>query len=375
MEKNEKKITYKKKMSLRDYANLANYLETGEFETDLSGCDSSALSEVKIYAMRLTKEQKKKVDTFFDRFILGTSAASIIDSIPKIKKPIAPVMVQQVVQQAQTQQVAAPTPAKSDESEGDKPAGVYPVMSDEERWDYAERLDKIAECNPKKTEITNYPFIKNWNEPITSVENIDFALMLKMVEDAKIDPTEVPIVLGQKVNSRFGQMHPTNFPDCPERYKLLDNTLVCLMEAQGIGERRRAILAEEYPPEDKILREYFSYITYKMKLIRPDEYERVKTYMDMIENISGDTVYLKTNDEDFEEKETIKYDDAETMKHDIIILADKFKFGFEIPIDVFGKKTTIKKLTKEIYKQYPNAEDGKFFCCRREELEKGFLIL
>lgn len=86
MEVSEKKITYRKKMSVRDYINLANYFETGEFEMDLSDYDPSALSEVKEYALRLTKTEKKKMDTFFGRFVLGKSVASIIDTIPKKKE-------------------------------------------------------------------------------------------------------------------------------------------------------------------------------------------------------------------------------------------------------------------------------------------------
>lgn len=79
-----KKFTITMKMSLRDYAKLAYYLETGDFfEPDFSQCDKNALKEVKKYTMRVTQETKEQINKFFDRFPLGISADSILDSIPR----------------------------------------------------------------------------------------------------------------------------------------------------------------------------------------------------------------------------------------------------------------------------------------------------
>ena len=150
-EKKERKITYNKVMTLRDYANLAYFLETGEYERDFTGCDPKALLEEKKYSMRLTKEDKKLVDKFFDRFKLGVSADTIFASIPKEKKIQQPVIIQQVVGQPAAQTLQPPTTVNGDpynskppvlDNEETKSTKVYPVYTNDERWELAEQLVK-----------------------------------------------------------------------------------------------------------------------------------------------------------------------------------------------------------------------------------------
>ena len=83
-----KRNTIRKKMSLREYVNLINYFKTGEHELDLSEYDPECLSVIKLRAMRLSPEEKDKMDIFFRDMPLGVSAQSIMDTIPKIKQQI-----------------------------------------------------------------------------------------------------------------------------------------------------------------------------------------------------------------------------------------------------------------------------------------------
>ena len=91
-----RKTTINKKMSLREYVNLSNYFETGEFEMDLSDYDARALAQVKIYTMRLTAEQREKMNDFFNKYALGVSTKSILDGIPRTKGAVDKITVSTV---------------------------------------------------------------------------------------------------------------------------------------------------------------------------------------------------------------------------------------------------------------------------------------
>ena len=371
----ERKITYNKKMSLRDYANLAYFLETGQYEMDLSDCDPAALKEVKQYSLRVTKEQKKKIDQFFNRFVLGQSAISIKDSIPKIKKmpgqispgipvsvaapaaPAIPAPAEPVVEKVAVQPVVA------DEGEPVLPkATSYPVYSDEERWQIADMIDKEANPNLNEGDIDRslYPFIKDWNKPL-DIDNFDSALCMKMAEDAKIDVVEVSVLAGMKYRKILA-LNPAAFPDMPERYKGFPELATAIMQATDLGHKKRAIMNEPDLTEDELVDKFFHYLDRRLQIVNTEGKERVSAFMDIIYKVAGDTIFFKTTDEDCEEEfEEIRYDNADDMKNDLILFAEKYKLDFGTSLDVFGKKTSIKKIVKEYLKKYPNGFDGKWY--------------
>lgn len=80
----EKKSTITRKISNRDYANLLHFLETGEDkELDLSAYDATALATVEKRSIRVTAEQKEKMDKFFENKPTGGSFKSFLDTLPK----------------------------------------------------------------------------------------------------------------------------------------------------------------------------------------------------------------------------------------------------------------------------------------------------
>jgi len=80
-----KKTTIRKKMSLMDYIYFVNYLHTGEKKMDLSEYNQVALAKVDIRVMRLSKDEKQKLDEFMDERPLGVSVESLLALIPKNK--------------------------------------------------------------------------------------------------------------------------------------------------------------------------------------------------------------------------------------------------------------------------------------------------
>ena len=83
-----KKTKVRKKMSMRDYATFANFVNTGERYIDLSDCDPLALDQVETRLMYLIDEQKGELKNFIKDVVVGLNAKLIIDSIPKIKRSI-----------------------------------------------------------------------------------------------------------------------------------------------------------------------------------------------------------------------------------------------------------------------------------------------
>lgn len=369
----DRKITYNKKMSMRDYANLAYFLETGEFEMDLSDCDPAALKEVKQFSLRVTKEQKQQIDKFFNRFILGQSAMSIKDMIPKIKRmPGQNVPSVQTV--AATPTIPAPAvpsapkapaveqPIVADINEPVMPVATsYPVYTDEERWQIAEIIDKQANPDLSEGNIDRslYPFIKDWNKPL-DIDNFDSALCMKMAEDAKIDVVEVGVLAGMKYRKLLS-LSPSAFPDMPERYKGFPELATAIMQATDLGHKKRAILNEPDLSEDELIDKFYHYLDRRLEIVNVEGKERVSAFMDIIYKVANDTIYFKTTDEDCEEFEEIRYDNADDMKNDLILFAGKYKLDFGTSLDVFGKKTSIKKIVKEYLKKYPNGFDGKWY--------------
>lgn len=80
----EKKVTFTKKMSTRDFINLVYFLETGdESDLDLSAYDPKALAVIEKRSARVTPAQKEQIDKFFENKPTGGSFKSFLDSLPK----------------------------------------------------------------------------------------------------------------------------------------------------------------------------------------------------------------------------------------------------------------------------------------------------
>lgn len=392
-EKKERKITYNKVMTLRDYANLAYFLETGEYERDFTGCDPKALLEEKKYSMRLTKEDKKLVDKFFDRFKLGVSANTIFASIPKEKKIQQPVIIQQVVGQPAAQTLQPPAAVNGDpynskppvvDSEETKTTKVYPVYTNDERWELAEQLEREAvdrynEPFDENIDKTEFYFVKDCNKPANDLTNFEPMLALKMIFDGKVDPSEVAEAVGAKGSWMFStpctEMNGIH-PDFKKRYSQLTPAM---LEMQQLGKQYRSIMSEDEPadPEKKFV-DYALRLGRELDEVKAQEIKDLQnSFIDKIDTVKGDTIYLVSDDPDVETPDEINftYDNADDLKNDLMILARKYNFDLDQPIDVFGKKTSYRKIVKEYEKQYPHGVKGLYFKTAKEEYLAGKLLL
>lgn len=389
----ERKITYNKVMTLRDYANLAYFLETGEYERDFTGCDQKALKESKKYSLRLTKEDKKLVDKFFSRFKLGISADSIFDTIPKEKVVAKPVIIQQQpiapVVAAPINTVAAPAAADPYSVSLSTPpvptmeeTVEYPVYSDDERWELAEALERepnesvVDKFNYKITDKSPYYFIKNLNKPVNSLENFEPMLALKMIFDGKVTPLEVSKVCGAEGSFIFAMNSremPNLHPDFVQKY--IQFTPAC-MDMWELGKQYRYMMkhSEENADEKEILHRYALVMRRELEPIKDKEIKGLSNqFIEKIIAVRGDTITLSSNDDDVEEQDIvdIKYDNSDDLKNDFMILAGNYDFDPKKQVDIFGKTTTYEKVTKEFMKKYPHAISGRFFRTTKEAFIEG----
>lgn len=383
-----KKITYRKKMSHRDYLCLAYFFETGERNPDLSGLDPAALSEVKQYGLRLTKEEKAKMDEFFSQYVFGQSFESLKEATPKIKVKPQPVIIQQVAP-AQPQPAAAngdpynskpPVP----DNEETKSTKLYPVYTNDERWELAEQLereaiDKYSEPFDENVDRTDFYFVKDCNKPVNDLTNFEPMLALKMIFDGKVDPSEVAEVAGAKGSWIFSTPCTEMNGIHPEFKKRYSQLTPAMLEMQQLGIQYRMIMSEDEPadPEKKFI-DYALRLGRELDEIKAKEIKDLQnSFIDKIDTVKGDTIYLVSDDPDVETPDEINftYDNADDLKNDLMILARKYKFDFDQPIDVFGKKTSYRKIVKEYEKQYPHGIKGLYFKTAKEEFLAGKLLL
>lgn len=383
-----KKITYRKKMSHRDYLCLAYFFETGERNPDLSGLDPAALSEVKQYGLRLTKEEKAKMDEFFSQYVFGQSFESLKEATPKIKVKPQPVIIQQVAP-AQPQPAAAngdpynskpPVP----DNEETKSTKVYPVYTNDERWELAEQLereavDKYSEPFDENADRTDFYFVKDCNKPVNDLTNFEPMLALKMIFDGKVDPSEVAEVAGAKGSWIFSTPCTEMNGIHPEFKKRYSQLTPAMLEMQQLGIQYRMIMSEDEPadPEKKFV-DYALRLGRELDEVKAKEIKDLQnSFIDKIDTVKGDTIYLVSDDPDVETPDEINftYDNADDLKNDLMILARKYKFDFDQPIDVFGKKTSYRKIVKEYEKQYPHGIKGLYFKTAKEEFLAGKLLL
>lgn len=383
-----KKITYRKKMSHRDYLCLAYFFETGERNPDLSGLDPAALSEVKQYGLRLTKEEKAKMDEFFSQYVFGQSFESLKEATPKIKVKPQPVIIQQVAP-AQPQPAATngdpynskpPVP----DNEETKSTKVYPVYTNDERWELAEQLereaiDKYSEPFDENVDRTDFYFVKDCNKPVNDLTNFEPMLALKMIFDGKVDPSEVAEVAGAKGSWIFSTPCTEMNGIHPEFKKRYSQLTPAMLEMQQLGIQYRMIMSEDEPadPEKKFV-DYALRLGRELDEVKAKEIKDLQnSFIDKIDTVKGDTIYLVSDDPDVETPDEINftYDNADDLKNDLMILARKYKFDFDQPIDVFGKKTSYRKIVKEYEKQYPHGIKGLYFKTAKEEFLAGKLLL
>lgn len=383
-----KKITYRKKMSHRDYLCLAYFFETGERNPDLSGLDPAALSEVKQYGLRLTKEEKAKMDEFFSQYVFGQSFESLKEATPKIKVKPQPVIIQQVAP-AQPQPAAAngdPYNSKPPvlDNEEIKSTKVYPVYTNDERWELAEQLereaiDKYSEPFDENVDRTDFYFVKDCNKPVNDLTNFEPMLALKMIFDGKVDPSEVAEVAGAKGSWIFSTPCTEMNGIHPEFKKRYSQLTPAMLEMQQLGIQYRMIMREDEPadPEKKFV-DYALRLGRELDEVKAKEIKDLQnSFIDKIDTVKGDTIYLVSDDPDVETPDEINftYDNADDLKNDLMILARKYKFDFDQPIDVFGKKTSYRKIVKEYEKQYPHGIKGLYFKTAKEEFLAGKLLL
>lgn len=383
-----KKITYRKKMSHRDYLCLAYFFETGERNPDLSGLDPAALSEVKQYGLRLTKEEKAKMDEFFSQYVFGQSFESLKEATPKIKVKPQPVIIQQVTP-TQTQPAAAngdPYNSKppAPDNEETKLTKVYPVYTNDERWELAEQLereaiDKYSEPFDENVDRTDFYFVKDCNKPVNDLTNFEPMLALKMIFDGKVDPSEVAEVAGAKGSWIFSTPCTEMNGIHPEFKKRYSQLTPAMLEMQQLGIQYRMIMSEDEPadPEKKFV-DYALRLGRELDEVKAKEIKDLQnSFIDKIDTVKGDTIYLVSDDPDVETPDEINftYDNADDLKNDLMILARKYKFDFDQPIDVFGKKTSYRKIVKEYEKQYPHGIKGLYFKTAKEEFLAGKLLL
>lgn len=383
-----KKNTYRKKMSHRDYLCLAYFFETGKRNPDLSGLDPAALSEVKQYGLRLTKEEKAKMDEFFSQYVFGQSFESLKEATPKIKVKPQPVIIQQVAP-TQTQPAAIsgdpynskpPVP----DNEETKLTKVYPVYTNDERWELAEQLereaiDKYSEPFDENADRTDFYFVKDCNKPVNDLTNFEPMLALKMIFDGKVDPSEVAEVAGAKGSWIFSTPCTEMNGIHPELKKRYSQLTPAMLEMQQLGIQYRMIMSEDKPadPEKKFV-DYALRLGRELDEVKAKEIKDLQnSFIDKIDTVKGDTIYLVSDDPNVETPDKINftYDNADDLKNDLMILARKYKFDFDQPIDVFGKKTSYRKIVKEYEKQYPHGIKGLYFKTAKEEFLAGKLLL
>lgn len=383
-----KKITYRKKMSHRDYLCLAYFFETGERNPDLSGLDPAALNEVKQYGLRLTKEEKVKMDEFFSQYVFGQSFESLKEATPKIKIKPQPVIIQQVTP-TQTQPAAAngdPYNSKPPvlDNEETKSTKVYPVYTNDERWELAEQLereaiDKYSEPFDENVDRTDFYFVKDCNKPVNDLTNFEPMLALKMIFDGKVDPSEVAEVAGAKGSWIFSTPCTEMNGIHPEFKKRYSQLTPAMLEMQQLGIQYRMIMSEDEPadPEKKFV-DYALRLGRELDEVKAKEIKDLQnSFIDKIDTVKGNTIYLVSDDPDVETPDEINftYDNADDLKNDLMILARKYKFDFDQPIDVFGKKTSYRKIVKEYEKQYPHGIKGLYFKTAKDEFLAGKLLL
>lgn len=340
-----KRNTITRKMSLRDYINLAHYFETGEKERDLSALDPTALAVVELRKMRLTKEEKDQMDEFLERYPLGISADALIDAAPKIGCSLVDVTASKFK--------AIPAPVSAAKDEPKMMIGV--------------------EAEPSRP--STFPhWVKDSNQPIEP-SNINLAEIARIVEEGEMTGDEMKALTmdlsGKEWPEKIMAMEPSMFDEEMDyRYKYATTVLDIIDFAAQKRSRYLEIMNETPPTDEENAERYLSYILGICHTMTKPDAEKMLVDIDAVTSVEGNKIVFD-NDED----KTFEYEKVEDMEHDFMTLVYRNKIDRNTQVDIFNKKTSASKIAQKFYKKFPHgvSEDKKFYHTRKEALEDGAL--
>ena len=344
-----KRYTITRRMSLRDYINLAHFFETGERERDLSTIDPAALAVVELRKMRLTQEEKELMDEFLVKFPLGVSADALMDAAPKIGSPLIDSTASQFNSPQKTPTATQTMDAFSE--------------------------DGKVEVEPPK--ITNFPhWIKDKTKKIEA-SNIDLAELARVVEDGEMTSDEMKaLVLSLGTPDwpeRVLAMHPSEFEDEMDyRYNYAVSVMDVIDFAAQRYSRYMAIMNEVPPTEEENAERYLDYILALHHTMTNKDAEKAIWDMEEVTYIADNKIVFDNEDE-----KTFEYESAEDMEKDFLCLVYRRKMSKDSQVDIFGKKTTAAKIAQRYYKKFPHgiSEDKQFYHSRKEAFEDGAITV
>lgn len=340
----EKRNTVRKKMSNRDYANLLYYFETGEFEADLSEYDSATLAHTEIRVMRLSVEEKKKMDDFFKNKPAGSSFKAFLDTMPKATGYFQGVAVKPSVEPKVTQ-------PEDDEPEMLLP-GEQPKLKNLPHWikDHAAKIDP---------------------------SNIDAAEIVRMLEagEETLDKMRETLLSmgGSDHPERLLAADPTMFEESlDDRYRysvVFDDVLEIAVKKYA---NYVQIMTEEPPSEEENFDRYLTYVLSNACPAKHADMYKLSSNADEVTSIAGNKIVFDNNDET-----VLEYENYEDMENDFLNLVYSNKVGKDVQVEIFNKKLTAIKIAQKLYKKYPHGTpDGKkFYHTRKEAFEDGALEL
>lgn len=328
---------------MRDYVNLVNYFETGETEIDLSDCDPAALAAVELRSMRLSVEEKEKMDEFLNKLTFGVSAKSLIDGIPKIGCTLSSVVT---------------SPVKAQKVQGQ---------------DEPEMILSSEPAAPVK--LANLPhWVKNHADKLDPM-NIDIAEIARIVEEGEQTYDEMYATLlsmgGVEWPERILAAEPDKFEETlGDRYTYAISLLDVIEFAAKRYTRYTEIMNEVPPTEEENAGRYLDYIVAAHCVSKHTDLYKFSSDSDAVTSVLGDKIIFDNDDE-----KTLTYDNAEIMENDFLSLVYSRKIDKETQVDIFGKKTSASKIAQRYYKKYPHgiSEERKFYHSRKEAFEDGAL--
>lgn len=390
-------------MTNGDLINLAAYLE-GKPEPDLSEYDAGYIGAVIERSFRTTKADKEKIEAYFDKYILGVSLNSLLSAAPKAKKPFVNPNQSMNSTHAPHVSTSADARAKSaikpptdnvshatnpiskttnttDKSDDDgfESSGndKFEVLTDEQRWEWARSERKLLDGDVITMQLKkqDYPFIIDPNKAI-SLDNFDMPMAIYMVETGRIKYNE-PVALCQSNDAkRMLDMKPDQLglDGC---YTHESNFVSCLMRAKDNYAKYKEMLDEPEPTREETIERFATYMIQKAKPVHP-EYRDCLAFMDVVTNVDNDTIYFATNDEDEADFRELKYDNADNLLNDLLLLSDieSMNVNKNTKYQVFRKKISLNKHVADTYDRYPNGYNGNdFYTTRLEAYEMGALKL
>lgn len=327
------KKTIRKKLSLRDYVRLVNYLQKGDMNLDLSEYCSDALAKVQVFVMRLTDKEKERMDFFLSTIPTGISVESLLDSIPKIKKSEVEVKSKEVIIKKPEQKCNI-----EDKNNGSHPRWVLQTVRPMSK-DSIDAVAMIEDVEQGKwTAKTILDYLRNNIE--TPKSNEAGYIMCEGIETFK--------------------------GNIPEKYYMAKDTLYATLEEAGKRfEELKIRLNEPEPTEEETFERYKKALTNNIKPVMGD----LTTIDEQVSSVVTNKIIFGSEDDSIK----IEYGNKEDMQNDLLYLEKRGKIGSSIRVDIFGKKTTIDKILHKIYKKSPDRmPDGrKFYKTFKEAYEAG----